>query len=375
MAIDRQWWFWLIAVALAIAVATMLSGVLLPFVAGAVIAYLLDPAAGWLERRGLRRTWAAALLVGTSTLLIILFLLLGVPRLVGEVQRLLVALPAEIERVRPIVETWLHDRLGTRFPQFTEVVRQTWSEFGNTWRTLSGSLLASLLGRGLAIVNFLSLLLVTPIVVFYLLIDWHPMLAKLESLVPREQVATVRRVLGDVAAAISAAVRGQGMVAGILALVYASGLWLIGLDHALSIGVLSGVLTLIPIVGAIVGTVIAVVVGLFQWGASVVDLVKILLVYGVAQALESMWLSPKIVGERIGLHPVWMIFALFAFSYLLGFAGTLIAVPLAAATSVLVRHAVEAWMASEAHAGDGPAGMAGQPVKSASDPRPSGSGE
>jgi predicted PurR-regulated permease PerM len=201
----------------------------------------------------------------------------------------------------------------------------------------------SVWAQGLALVNFLSLLLITPLVVFYLLVDWHPMLERIENWLPRDHKATITRLATEINEAIAAFIRGQGVVCLALGIIYAVGLSLIGLRYGLLIGIATGVLSFVPFVGWALGLITASTLAVLQFWPDTVPVI------------DAALLSPKIVGSKIGLHPVWLIAALFVFSYLFGFAGVLVAVPVAAAVAVLVRFALEVYLNSTIYKGRGDA--------------------
>jgi predicted PurR-regulated permease PerM len=201
------------------------------------------------------------------------------------------------------------------------------------------------------VVNFMSLLLITPLVVFYFLVDWHPMLAKVDGWLPRDHQATIRRLAAQINEAIAAFIRGQGLVCIILGLFYAAGLAWVGLRYGLLIGLATGLLAFVPFVGWILGLLIAGIMAVVEFWPQTWPLVKVGAIFACGMALDSALLSPKIVGSKIGLHPVWLIFALFVFSYLFGFVGMLVAVPVAAAIAVLVRFALEVYLSSTIYRG------------------------
>ena len=208
-----------------------------------------------------------------------------------------------------------------------------------------------LLSRGAALINVLSLVLITPLVVFYLLVDWHPMLAKVDSWLPRDHAETIRDLAGQINRAIAAFIRGQGLVCLILAAFYAIGLSWAGVRYGLLIGLVTGVLSFVPFAGWALGVLVASLTALAQAWPELAPLYKVLGVMAAGMALDSALLSPKIVGPSIGLHPVWLIFSLFVFSYLFGFVGVLVAVPLAAAIAVLIRFALKVYLRSNVYRG------------------------
>jgi predicted PurR-regulated permease PerM len=342
--------FW-IAVLLAFAfLLWLLSEILLPFVAGLALGYLQSPLADRLERLGMNRTLAALLIIGTVVLIFILVALLLAPILAEQAAALIAGIPTYVARTQALLSQsgppWLQQFLhgGDAGKSVTGLVAQG----AGYLATLIGSVWAG----GKALVSFGSLLVIMPVVTFYLICDWHQMVATLDGWVPPQNRATVRRLAGEIDAAVSGFLRGQASVCLIIGIYYALALSLIGLNFGLLIGLTAGVLTFMPYVGSMTGLLLAtsVAVGQFwpHWG-SIAGVVGIFL---VGQFVEGNVLGPKLVGEHVGLHPVWLIFAMFAFGYLLGFVGLLIAVPLAASIAVLFRFGLSRYFESPFYQGE-----------------------
>jgi predicted PurR-regulated permease PerM len=235
-------------------------------------------------------------------------------------------------------------------------IRSSISDFfgrGAGWVT---TVLGSVWSGGLAILNVLSLFVVTPVVAFYLLYDWDRMVAKADALLPRQYADTLRMLVGEMSDTVAGFVRGQGLLCLFLGVFYALGLALIGLDFGLLIGLGAGLISFIPYVGSILGFVVAITVALVQFWPDWIWIVATAAVFAIGQFIEGNILQPKLVGERVGLHPVWLIFALVAFGYFFGFVGLLIAVPVSAAIGVLVRFAIRRYEASPLYSGDGSGG-------------------
>lgn len=359
MRSERQVLFWLAALIVAAIAILVLKDVLLPFVVGLVIAYALNPLTERLVKAGLSRLLASALVVALVVAVLALALLFLVPVLSAQLQQFALSLPGEIDRVKGLIEAYARDKLGDRFGQFQGGLDQAMKELSVNWGALASGAFKSIWSQGLAIVNFMSLLLITPLVVFYMLVDWHPMLAKVDSWLPRDHAPTIRRLAGEIDRAISAFIRGQGTVCIVLGLIYAIGLSWIGVRYGLLIGLATGLLSFVPFAGWALGLIVSILVGLAQFWPDMVPLYKIAGLFAAGMALDSALLSPRIVGTSIGLHPVWLIFALFVFSYLFGFVGMLVAVPLAAAIAVLIRFTVQVYLGSkvyQGHAGGAPGG-------------------
>jgi predicted PurR-regulated permease PerM len=353
MRVERQVLFWLSALLVLILLIGLLGPILLPFVAGIVIAYFLNPAADRLTRWGLPRWLAAVLIVAAFIAGIAAALVFLVPVIATQAQQFAVALPEEIARLRGLLDTWARAQLGTHYPEFEAALDRASDALAQNLASVAGAFASSLWSQGLALFNFLSLLLVTPLVAFYVLIDWNPMLAKIDSWLPREHAPTIRRLARDINDAVSAFFRGQGTVCLILAVYYAIALSAAGLRYGLLVGLGTGLLSFVPFVGWALGLIVATTIAIVQFWPEYLPILIVVGVFIGAQVLDAGFLSPTIVGSKIGLHPVWLIFALFVFSYLFGIVGVLVAVPIAAAVGVLVRFAIRVYLASDVYRGDG----------------------
>ena len=305
---------------------------------------------GW-SGCGLPRVVATLLILGTTLLIVVVTLMLVAPLLADQVGKFAANLPKTfttlVTRFNEVAPQWFKDflaRSGTDVPaSVTEVAGKAAG-----W---IGALLASILSGGLALLNLLSLLVITPIVAFYLLTDWDRLVARVDHWLPRQHVTTIRAIARDIDAAMAGFVRGQGAVCLFLGLFYAIGLTLAGLNFGVLIGLGAGLLSFIPFVGSLTGGLVSVGMALAQFWP---DWLSVLIVAGIfvtGQFVEGNFLSPKLVGDRVGLHPVWLMFALFAFGYVFGFVGLLLAVPLAAATGVLSRFALDKYLASPLYQG------------------------
>jgi len=348
MRVEKQLWFWLTALALLVGMIALLKDILLPFVAAIVIAYFLSPLADRLQALGIHRVLSALIIVGVVAVLVGLALVLLLPVLADQLRRLAAALPEEMQRFRLFMEEWARVWLG---PGFQGAVERVNTEMSQNWTALAGPIMASIWNRGLALLNFASLLLITPVVVFYLLIDWHPMLARVDNALPRDHAPTIRRLAGEINDAVAAFIRGQGAICLMLGVFYGVGLSWAGLDYGLLVGLTTGLLAFIPVVGWLLGLVCAVILAIVQFWPELTPLAKVVGVLVAGIAIDAAFLSPRFVGGKIGLHPVWLIFALFVFSYLFGLVGTLVAVPLAAAIGVLVRFAIDVYLCSSVYKG------------------------
>ena len=347
-SVRRQMLFWLGVLVAMVFFLAIFSSILLPFVAGMALAYILDPLADWFQRRGLSRLAATLIILAFSVVLFVVALLLLIPVLIDQLAGLVDRLPTLIldlqQLLQPLLESELAVYLGVDAEQLPE---QLVGFVGSGANWLSG-LLASIWSGGRALVAILSLLVITPVVAFYLLYDWDRMVAAIDKMLPRQHAETVRELGRQMSQAISGFVRGQGLVVIILGTFYAAALASIGLNFGLLIGLLAGLLSFIPFVGTVVGFVASVGVAAAQFLPDG-DWIWVAITAGIfviGQIVEGNFLQPKLVGTSVGLHPVWLIFALFAFSLLFGFVGTLVAVPAAAMVAVLVRFVVQQYLTS-----------------------------
>ncbi|HUQ36378.1 MAG TPA: AI-2E family transporter [Aestuariivirga sp.] len=352
MTFQRQVTFWVIAFLVLILVLWLLSPILLPFIAGLVLAYFLDPVADALERLGLPRVAATAVILLLSILLLVLIGLLVVPILGDQIVKFAGDLPSLMQsllaRFNDVAPQWMKDAITKSGAD----IQGSISDIAGKAAGWTAVLLASVWSGGMALVNILSLLVVTPIVAFYLLADWDRLVAKVDSWLPRDHAVEIRAIFNDINAAMAGFIRGQGTVCLLLGLFYALALTLAGLKFGLVIGLGAGLLSFIPYVGALVGGVVAIGVGLVQFWPDFASIAIVIGIFAAGQFIEGNFLSPKLVGSSIGLHPVWLMFALFAFGYVFGFVGLLLAVPLAAAAGVLVRFALNKYLASKLYRGD-----------------------
>ncbi len=349
--LKRQVLFWSLAAGVLVLFLWLFRGILLPFVLGMVMAYFLDPIADWLVRRGLSRLAASLLILVSFVILITLVILIVVPVISAQVAGFVDRLPSYLGRLQELA---LELRTGSLARFFDNEGQTLPQDFQVLVRQLSGyatGFVTSLWTSSLALVNFISLFVVTPVVAFYLLLDWDRMIVKIDALVPRQHVGTVRRLAREIDRAVAGFVRGQGSVCLILGTYYAVGLTLVGLNFGLLIGFFAGIISFIPYVGSAIGLVVAIGVALVQFSPDWVWVAATAAVFFTGQFVEGNILQPKLVGASVGLHPVWLMFALFAFGAIFGFVGLLMAVPAAAAVGVLVRFAIHKYLESEMYFG------------------------
>ncbi len=351
MTTQKQVSIWAGALIAFVLVLWFLQDILLPFIAGFVLAYFLDPVADKLERAGVPRVLATLLILLLAIFSLVVIVLLVAPilsdqilKLAGDLPGLLQALVARIDEIAP---QSLKDLLAHGGASASGSI----GDIAGKATGWLAAILGSVWSGGMAFFNVLSLLVVTPIVAFYLLADWDKIVAKVDSLLPRDHADEIREIARAIDAAMAGFIRGQGTVCLLMGVLYAIALSLAGLKFGLAIGFGAGLLSFIPYVGAIIGGVLAIGVALVQFWPDVGSIALIVGIFVGGQFIEGNFLSPKLVGGSIGLHPVWLMFALFAFGYTFGFAGLLLAVPLAAAGGVLVRHAMHRYLRSKLYTG------------------------
>ncbi|WP_041375510.1 AI-2E family transporter [Polymorphum gilvum] len=353
MTLRRQIQFWMLSLLAFIVFMLVFSAVLLPFVAGMALAYLLDPVADRLERVGMSRLWATLTILLVFVLLFALFLLLLVPVLGNQLLGFLDRLPGLVRALHTLVTETFGDRLSTLAGLDIKDLQSSLGDIMSKAASWLGGLMQSVWSGGQALVSILSLFVVTPVVAFYLLLDWDRMVARIDGWLPRPHVETIRRLAREMDAAVAGFVRGQVSVCVLLGLFYAIGLMLVGLNFGLLIGIGAGLVSFIPFVGAILGFVVSMAVALVQFWPDWPLIAAVAAVFAVGQFLEGNILQPKLVGDSVGLHPVWLMFALFAFGSLFGFVGMLVAVPAAAMVGVLARFALTQYLASPLYRGTG----------------------
>jgi predicted PurR-regulated permease PerM len=344
--VRKQAFFWLAATIIFVLFLTVFSSILLPFVAGLALAYFLDPVADWLERFGMSRLLATCVILITFVVVLVLGLIIIVPVLVTQMAEFISKFPGYFTQLQALIahqdSEWLKKYLGMN----STVIQDNLSSFLKQGASFLSTLLQSLWNSGKSLIDLAGLFVVTPVVAFYMLLDWDRMVDTIDSWIPRDHVKTVRQIAREMNDAIAGFIRGQGTLCLILGSYYALGLTLTGLNFGLLIGLFAGLISFIPYIGSIVGLVLAIGVALVQFWPDWIMVVVVACVFFTGQFIEGNILQPKLVGKSVGLHPVWLMFALFAFGSLLGFTGMLIAVPAAAAVGVLVRFAIGRYLES-----------------------------
>lgn len=350
-SLKRHILFWLGVLVGFILFLWFFSSILLPFVAGMALAYFLDPVADWLERRGLSRTMATIVILVCFVTIFVLALMLVIPIIISQFTQFAAALPGYITELQQIISSPQTSFLPPWVSAQIETVKENFSQVLTQGAGFVGSLLAQIWNSGKAIVDVMSLLVVTPVVAFYILLDWDRMVRKVDSWIPRDQVQVVRQIARDMDQSVAGFIRGQGSLCLILGIYYAVGLSLVGLNFGLLIGFVAGMISFIPYIGSLIGLVMAIGVALVQFWPDFPWILAVAAVFFSGQFIEGNILQPKLVGQSVGLHPVWLMFALFAFGALFGFVGLLIAVPAAAVVGVLVRFALARYLDSDIYYG------------------------
>ena len=327
--------YWGIALAVFFVLLWFLGSVLLPFIVGGALAYFLDPVADRLQKLGLSRVAATSVILLGASLLIVLLMLSVIPELVKQLTALINAAP-DIAR-------GLQTALMERFPELadeTSNIRQTLAEIGTAIQSRGGELARGLLSSALGLLSAVVFLLVVPVVTFYLLMDWDRMIARVDSMLPRDHAPIVRKLAREINAVLAAFVRGQLSVCLALGTFYSAALMLAGLQFGLIVGAIAGAITFIPYIGSLVGGALAIGLALYQFWGDWLSIGIVAAIFAVGQFIEGNILTPKLVGNSVGLHPVWLLFSLSAFGSVFGFVGMLIAVPVAAAIGVLTRFGI-----------------------------------
>ena len=346
--------FWLVALAVLIAAMWLLGEVLLPFVAGMALAYLLNPPTNRIERLGLPRWIAALATVSFVVMAFVLLVLLIAPIIGTQLAAFIDDIPSYVRRLQSLVtdpsRPWLNRLVGDRF----SAADQSAGELVAQGAGLATAVLAKVWSGGTAVISIVSLLVITPVVAYYFIVDWPRIVAWLDRMVPRLEHDTIVSLAREADTAIAGFVRSQTLVCVLLGLFYALALSLTGLNFGLLIGLLSGLISFIPYVGSITGFVLSTGIAVAQFWPDWIWIVLVMAIFLIGQFIEGNILVPKLVGDSAGLHPLWLIFALFAFGYLFGFVGLLLAVPLAAAMAVLVRFALRRYLESPLYTGKAP---------------------
>ncbi len=346
---------WTAVAAGVVAVLWLLAPVLTPFVCAAMLGWLGDPLVDRLEARGWKRNNGVILVFACMTVVVVAALLLLVPLIERQVLTLSGSWPQYQAWFVGTALPWLERKTGLEiigwldFDRLSTLVRSHWEQAGGIARTLLGYVSRS----GFMLISWAANLVLIPVLTFFFLRDWDLFIGRIASVIPRDHLATVTRLATESSDVLGGFLRGQLLVMLILGVLYGLGLWAVGLDLGVLIGLIAGLLTFVPYLGPTSGVLMGLTAALVQYG-DWQHLLGVGIVFGVGQVIESYWLTPKLVGDRIGLHPVAVVFAVMAGGQLFGFLGMLLALPGAAVANVLLRYAHERYVHSRLYAGDGP---------------------
>ncbi|WP_299885758.1 AI-2E family transporter [uncultured Ruegeria sp.] len=346
LPVKDQLRYWGVVSAVIVLLLWALGDVLLPFVIGGAIAYFLDPVADRLERLGLSRMAATAIITVVGVLGFVLMILMVVPALITQLLDLIDVLPSLFKELRGFIEK--------QFPALLDQdsnTHQMLISFGETLKSKTGDVLQTVLSSLGSALNIVVLLVIVPVVAVYLLLDWDRMIARIAELLPRDHAPTIKRLAGEIDAVLASFVRGMGTVCLILGTYYAVALMLVGLQFGLIVGFIAGLVTFIPYLGALIGGSLAIGLALFQFWGDWAHIGLVAGIFALGQVTEGNFLTPKLVGSSVGLHPVWLLLALSVFGALFGFVGMLIAVPVAAALGVLARFGTSMYLDSRLYSG------------------------
>lgn len=345
MTTPQKSFFWLGSLIIFVLLLAALGSVLVPFIAGMAIAYFLDPVCDWLEDHGFSRTIATSIVTLVFTIISVLFFAVISPMLVDEIQNFVTRLPTYVEAILSKAAPLLAlIKESFDVTSIEELSSKVFGASGSILKT-TGAVVQRFVGGINIIADVISVLVLTPIVAFYFLRDWDRMVAKIDSWLPRKQHDVIRKQFRDIDLILSGFVRGQSMVCLSLGGFYAIGLSLLGLEFGLVVGLFTGLVSFVPYFGMLLGFGLGMGIALAQFDSmTMVGLVA--LVFGIGQVLEGYVLTPRLIGDRVGLHPVWIIFALMAGGALFDFVGILLAVPVTAVIGVLARFGIQQYMAS-----------------------------
>ncbi|MGZ0019627.1 AI-2E family transporter [Nitrosomonas sp. wSCUT-2] len=342
---DLHYLWWLLLACVSGGLLYLLSPILTPFLLAAVIAYICNPMVSRLARNNIPRTAGTILVMLLSLVAFGALILIMVPLFQKEAGRLLDKMPAFLDMLKNHIIPWLEARLDISLEPDMEVLKEAVSEHWQSAGGVAAKILPSLTSGGMAVVEFLVNLLLVPVVLFYLLRDWDVLIAQIDEMIPRYWHQQVSKLAHETDRILAEFLRGQLAVIVLMSICYITGLWLVGLEFALPIGLVAGILVFVPYLGMIVGLTLATFAAIMQfqdWSG----VIPVWIVFGAGQLLEGMLITPWLVGDRIGLHPVVVIFALMAFGQLFGFFGILLALPVSAIMLVWLRHLHQRYISS-----------------------------
>ncbi|MEM7652611.1 MAG: AI-2E family transporter [Pseudomonadota bacterium] len=345
MTRKRQVRFWLIGLAVFLGLLYLLSSILLPFVAGLAVAYFLDPIADRLERWGCSRTIAVSIITGVVILVLVLALIGFIPLVQNQISDFAQVLPGYIDSLKAFALPYVIEIRASLFDGNPSELRDSVGGYVERAAGWIGTLLSEIISGGAALINLTSLLFITPIVAFYLLRDWDRLVEQIDSYLPRHHAQTIREIVRDIDTTLARFVRGTGTVCLVLGVFYAIALSIVGLQLGVVIGLTAGLISFVPYLGSIVGLIFSVGMAFAQF-SEWQPIAIVAGVFALGQVLEGNVLTPKLVGGSVGLHPVWVIFAILAGGTVFGFVGVLLAVPVAAVVGVLARFSLRQYQDS-----------------------------
>jgi predicted PurR-regulated permease PerM len=346
LTVKQQASYWGIGTVVFLLALWGLGNVILPFVTGMAIAYFLDPVADRLELMGFSRAAATVSITFVVLIMAVLLMILLVPMLVQQLVALVKVTPAYFAQLQAI--------LVERFPSIMvegSTISKALQSFGETMQSQSGAFASAVLSSAFTILDIVIFIVVTPVVAFYMLLDWDRMIAVIDGWLPRDHLENLRGLAREVDTVLAGFVRGQFTVCAILGTFYAIALMLAGLQFGLIVGLIAGLLTFIPYIGSIIGGVLAIGLALFQFWDTPQWIAVVAIIFVIGQVVEGNVLTPKLVGSSVGLHPVWLMFALSAFGSLMGFTGMLVAVPVAASIGVFFRFGIGQYLQGKLYKG------------------------
>lgn len=334
LPVKDQLKYWGIAIVVLLVVMWALGSVILPFLVGGAIAYFLDPIADRMQKAGLSRAMATAVISLVMLLVAVALVLAVIPTLVNQLTQLVNSAPDIFKKLQSFILE--------RFPDLaddTSVVRQSLAEIGETIKSRGTEIANTVIGSAVGILDLVLFIVIVPVVAFYMLLDWDRMIRRVDKMLPLDHAPVIRQLASEIDKVLAGFVRGQLTVCAIVGAFYSIALAVAGLQFGLVVGAIAGAITFIPYIGSIVGGALAIGLALVQFWGDWVSIGLIAGIFALGQFLEGNVLTPRLVGNSVGLHPVWLLFALSAFGSLFGFAGMLVAVPVAASIGVLVRFA------------------------------------
>jgi len=351
MTLQNQIKIWAGLLVFSIVALWLFRGILLPFIAGMILAYLLNPLVNLLQKWKFNRSWATAVVLFVVVALLIGVLLLIMPLVISQAIGLVQRLPGYTSELQELANQWVpafNEWLGMeRAQQVERGIADLMTNILGFTAGLTGMLAQS----GFSLIGTLGLAVITPVVAFYLLLDWEGMVRGVDNLLPVDHRDEIRGILTEIDNSMAGVIRGQGSVVLILSLYYATALSLTGLNFGLAIGLIAGFLSFVPYVGFITGFVLSIGIALVQFWPDWIMVFVVFLVYVIGQFIEGNILYPKLVGSSIGINPVWLMFSLFAFALMFGFVGVLLAVPLSAIAAVLTRFIIRKYKESTLYLG------------------------